>query len=89
MKRLLEILPKKEVLYEMPDEVFTIFYDLVKKTIAIKANMYFHGIYENLPDELRVKITVTETPRPQNDITTIELISIHREEVSTNDEGLN
>jgi hypothetical protein len=79
--KLLEIYPFKEVSYEMSDDIFKVFHDLVKKTVAIKAPMTFSGIYENLPPELQQKITIVETERVVNDIRDFELISIQREGV--------
>lgn len=81
MRTLLEIRPTKEISYEMPDEVFTIFHDLIKKTMAIHAPMSFKIVYNGLPKELQQKITVVETERLTNDVRNFELISIVREEV--------
>lgn len=81
MKKLLEILPDREVSYEMQKDVFTIFYDLVRKTIANNVPMTFRNIYNTLPQDLQARITVTETLRTVNDIREFELISIQREEI--------
>lgn len=81
MKHLLEILPDKEISFQMPDEVFTVFYDLIKKTMAIHAPMSFYQIYKNLPVELQGKITVKEVERNENDVRGFELINLYRDEL--------
>lgn len=81
MRKLLEIYPRREVSFEMDDQVFKVFDDLIKKTVAIKAPMSFQGIYDNLPEHFQKKITVIEKERAFNDIREFQLISLHREEV--------
>lgn len=58
LKRIIEVYPTRQIIFTMPEEVFTILTNAMEQANSIESNTTYEYMVAQLPEELKEKIKV-------------------------------